>query len=125
MSGSPRQIARRSLERGLTLIELIVVMTLIAVITGAVLGGSMQLPSSRLRSSATLIASAIKVGYTRATATSRSQRLVMDLDNQAIWLEESTVPMLVQSKDKSGTGCADPVTTSEKEALHEGEQVLK
>ncbi len=115
----------RGARRGLTLIEIIVVMAIIALVTGVAIAGSMQLPSARLRSAATLIASAIKVAYTRATATSRSQRLVMDLDSQTIWIEESTVPMLVQSKDKTGTAGADPVTTSEKEAVHEGEQVLK
>src|SRR5580704_1166570 len=124
MSGSPRQIARRSLERGLTLIELIVVMTLIAVITSAVLGGSMQLPSARLRGSVTMIASAIKVGYTRATATSRNLRLVMDLDERKIWLEESDAQMLVQSKDTTGTGGADPVTQAERQAVVETNKVL-
>ena len=48
-----------------------------------------------------MIASAIKVAYTRATATSRDLRLVIDLDHQTIWLEQSDIPMLVQSKDKS------------------------
>jgi general secretion pathway protein H len=117
-------IARRS-QRGLTLIEIIVVLAIIALVTGVAIAGSMQLPSSRLRAAATLIASAVKVAYTRATATSRSQRLVMDLDHQAIWLEESAVPMLVQSKDKTGTGGADAVTVAEKAAIVEGDQILK
>ncbi len=38
---------------------------------------------------ATLITSAVKVGYTRATATSRDLRLVMDFDQAKIWLEET------------------------------------
>jgi general secretion pathway protein H len=124
MSGSARPIVRRSEERGLTLIEIIVVMSLIAVVTAAVLGGSMQLPSSRLRRSITMIASAIKVGYTRATATSRSLRLVMDLDRQKVWLEESDAPMLVQTKDTTGTGGADPVTQAERQAVVETNKVL-
>jgi general secretion pathway protein H len=125
MSGSPRTVQRRSRERGLTLIEIIVVMTLIAVVTGAVLGGSMQLPSSRLRGSITMIASAIKVGYTRATATSRNLRLVMDLDTRKLWLEESDAPMLVQSRDTTGTGGADPVTEAERAAVAETDTILK
>ena len=43
-----------------------------------------------------MIASAIKVAYTRATATSRDLRLVMDIDQKKIWLEESDAPMLAQ-----------------------------
>jgi general secretion pathway protein H len=111
--------------RGLTLIEIIVVMTIIAVISGVAIAGSMQLPSARLRRSATMIASAIKVAYTRATATSHDLRLVMDLDQQRIWLEESNVPMLVQSGASVATGGADAITRAEKDALAEGEKVLK
>jgi general secretion pathway protein H len=116
---------RRSAERGLTLIEILVVMGLIAVVTGAVLGGSMQLPSARLKRSATMIASAIKVAYTRASATSRDLRLVMDLDRQKVWLEESDAPMLVRSKDTTGTGGADAVTDAERAAIAETDQILK
>jgi general secretion pathway protein H len=72
-----------------------------------------------------MIASAIKVDYTRATATSRDLRLVMDLDQQKIWLEEADRPILAQSKDKSGTGGADPITQVETAALAEGEKVIK
>jgi general secretion pathway protein H len=112
-------------QRGLTLIEIIVVMSIIAVISGVALAGSMQLPSARMRRSATMIASAIKVAYTRATATSRDLRLVMDLDQQKIWLEESSIPMLVQTGAKVATGGADAITQAEREALAEGDKVLK
>jgi general secretion pathway protein H len=115
----------RRAARGLTLVEIIVVMSLIAVVSGVAIAGSMQLPSARLRRSATMIASAIKVAYTRATATSRNLRLVMDLDGEKIWLEESTVPMLVQSNAKQAAGGAEAITQAEREALAEGEKVVK
>jgi general secretion pathway protein H len=109
----------------LTLIEILIVMALMAIFTAAVVGGTMQLPSSRLRRSATMIASAVKVAYTRATATSRSLRLVLDMDQQKIWLEEADTPMLVRSKDTSSTGGADPITQAEQAALAEGAQIVK
>ncbi len=112
-------------SRGLTVIEILVVLAIIALISGVVIGGSMQLPTARLKSSATMIASAVKVAYTRSTATSRDVRLVMDLDQQAIWLEQSDAPMLVQAKDKTGTGGADPMTQKEQEAISEGERIVK
>jgi general secretion pathway protein H len=115
----------RSSNRGLTLIEILVVMAIIAIVTGVAIGGTMQLPSERLRRSATMITSAIKVGYTRATATSRDVRLVMDFDQRKIWLEESNVPMLVRTKDATGTGGADPVTQAEAAALAEGDKIVK
>lgn len=109
----------------MTLIEILVVMAIIAVVSGVAVAGSMQLPTARLRRSATMIASAIKVAYTRATATSRDLRLVMDLDHERIWLEESETPMLVQSAGKLATGGADAITQAERDALAEGEKILK
>jgi general secretion pathway protein H len=116
---------RRRSRRGLTLIEILVVLSLVAVVTGVAIMGSMQLPSARLRGSVTLITSAIKVAFTRATATSKELRLVMDLDHQKIWLEETNLPMLVEWKDKTGTGGADAVTQAEKAALEDGERLVK
>jgi general secretion pathway protein H len=115
----------RGAVRGFTLIEVLVVLALIAIVTGVAIGGTMELPSARLRRSATLITSAIKVGYMQATARSRDVRLVMDLAAKKIWLEESDAPMLVQSKDQGSTGGADPVTDTERAAVAEGEKLLR
>jgi general secretion pathway protein H len=116
---------RGGLRLGFTLIEIIVVIAIMAIITGVAMAGSMQLPSARLRRSTTMLASAIKVAYTRATATSRDIRLVMDLDQKKIWLEESDAPMLAQSKDKSAAGGADPMTQLEQAAIAEGARIMK
>src|SRR5450755_4629773 len=110
----------RGPRRGLTLIEIIVVISIVAIVMGVAVAGSMQLPSARLRRSVTMLASAIKVAFTRATATSRNLRLVMDLQNQRIWLEEGDMPMLVQSKDTTSTGGAEAVTDAERAAREEG-----
>lgn len=116
---------RTSLRAGFTLVEILVVLTLILLVSGVAIAGSAQLPSARLRRSATLIASAVKVAFTRSTATSRDLRLVMDLDAQKIWLEESDGPMLVTSGDKSLTGGAEPMTALEQAAIAEGERIVK
>jgi general secretion pathway protein H len=120
-SARPTRVRRR----GLTLIEIIVVISLVALVMGVAVAGSMQLPSARLRKSATMIASAIKVGYTRATSTSRDLRLVMDLEQEKIWLEETDLPMLVQSKGTMSTGGAAAVTDAERAALQEGDRIVK
>lgn len=117
--------SRRANRRGLTLIEIMVVLAIIALVTGFAVAGSNQLPSARLKGAATMIASAIKVAYTRATATSRDLRLVMDLDEQRIWLEQSDIPMLVSSKGKDAAQGADPMTQKEQEARAEGEKIMK
>jgi general secretion pathway protein H len=118
-------IVHRARRRGLTLIEIIVVMSIIAIVMGVAVAGSMQLPSAKLRRSATMVASAVKVAFTRATATSRNLRLVMDLGTQRIWLEEGDRPMLVQSKDTTSTGGAEAVTDAERAAREEGNKIVK
>jgi general secretion pathway protein H len=121
-----RQLAfvRRATRRGLTLIEIMVVLAIMGIIVGVAVAGTMQLPSERLHRSTTMIISAIKVAYTRATATSRDLRLVMDLDQKKIWLEESDAPMLTQAKDKSATGGADPMNQLEAAAIAEGKRIM-
>jgi general secretion pathway protein H len=114
----------RAAARGLTLIEIIVVIAIIALVMSAAVAGSMQLPSARLRKTATMITSAVKVGFTRATATSRNLRLVMDVDHDKVWLEETDVPMLVESKATSSNGGAAAVTDAEREALQAGAKLM-
>jgi general secretion pathway protein H len=118
-------IVRRARKRGLTLIEIIVVISIVAIVMGVAVAGSMQRPSAKLRRSATMVASAVKVAFTRATATSRNLRLVMDLGSQRIWLEEGDRPMLVQSKDTTSTGGAEAVTDAERAAREEGNKIVK
>jgi len=116
---------RRATARGLTLIEVLIVMAIVALIMGAVVIGSGQLGSSKLRHSSTMIAGAIRVGFSRASATSKSVRLVMDFTENEIWLEEGDQPMLVQSKDLTGTGGAAAATVAEKTAIEEGGRIVK
>src|SRR3954454_3942529 len=120
-----RRARARVLSRGLTLIEVLVVMAIIAILMGAIVIGSGQLASSRARHSSTMIAGAIRVGLSRASATSKSVRLVMDFTESEIWLEEGDQPMLVQSKDLTGTGGAAAATGAEKLAIEEGSRIVK
>jgi len=115
----------RRASRAMTLIEVLIVMALIALILGAVVVGSGQLGSSRLRHSSTMITGAIRVGFSRATATSKTVRLVLDMKENAIWLEEGDQPHLVQTKDISGTGGAAAATEAERASLAESSRILK
>lgn len=109
----------------MTLIEVLIVMGLMALILGAVVVGSGQRNSAKLHHSATMITGAIRVGFSRASATSKTIRLVMDFDANEIWLEEGSQPHLVQSKDVTGTGGASPATAAEQQALAESSRILK
>jgi general secretion pathway protein H len=109
----------------MTLIEIMVVMVIIAVLVVGVIGGTGQMSGARLKHTATAISGAIRVSFTRATATSKSLRLVFDLDASTMWLEEGDMPMLVQTKDPTGAGGADPATEAERKAVAEGEAIIK
>lgn len=120
-----RRSTRRALRRGLTLIEVLVVMAIVGLVAGSVVVGSGQLASARIRHSSTMITGAIRVGFSRASATSKSVRLVMDFEESQIWLEEGDQPMLVQSKDLTGTGGAAAATVAEQQAQEESGRILK
>jgi general secretion pathway protein H len=117
--------ARRGGARGLTLLEIMVVMVLISLIMGGLVLGGGQVASARLKHTATMIVGAVRVAFLRASATAKSQRIVFDFDQRAMWIEESDLPMLVQSKDTSTTGGAEASTQLEKKALEENDRILK
>ncbi len=120
-----RSRASRARMRGMTLIEIMIVMVILAAVMGGVVLGSGQLGTARLKHAAAALAGGVRVGFTRATATSRSMRLVFDLDASTMWLEEGDAPMLVQSKGVGGSGGADPATVAEQQAILEGETIVK
>jgi general secretion pathway protein H len=109
----------------MTLIEVLICMALIALIMSAIVIGSGQLSSSKMRHSSTMITGAIRVAFARATSSSKTVRLVMDFDEASIWLEEGDQPHVVQSKDLSGTGGAAAATEQEKAAQEESGRILK
>jgi len=117
--------SRRRHQRGLTLVEMLVVLLIMTLMLAGVAMGSGQLATAKLHKSGTALTGLIRVAYVRATVMSRSERLVFDLDHSKFWLEESDQPMLVQSHDKTGTGGADPVTEAEKQALAESDRLIK
>lgn len=111
-------------QRGLTLVETLIVISLIAIMAGGVIFGSGMLTSSRQRAAATLIASAVRMGITRANTTGRPVRLVFDIDNHRVLLEETSGVMLRQKEAKSTGGGAEAATDVEKEAKAEAERIL-
>lgn len=117
--------ARRSAERGLTLVEVLIVMAIAISLVGGMAFAGTQIQRSRLKASASKVANAMRVGYQRAASSGNDLRLVVDADQNQIWLEESHDKMLLQSKDEAGTGGADPATTGEKLALAEATRVTQ
>lgn len=107
----------------MTLIETLVTVAIIAVVMSAALMGSGAVKNSRLRSAATMITGAIRVAYTRASATSRPNRLVFDLQERRVWLEETDSPVTVKSGEVAGGAAA--ATKMEKEAAEQAQKIVK
>lgn len=120
-SHSVRARARR---RGLTLLEVLIVVLLIALLVGSVLLGPGALRSSQVRGAATLIISGVRLAAARANTTGRPARLVFDIDEKRLLLEEAAGSRFARSKTEVAGG-ADASTDAEKAAREESEKVLE
>jgi general secretion pathway protein H len=80
----------RSSQRGLTLVEVLVVLVLVALMGSAAVLGAGSIGSSRLRAAAATVVAYSRVAVTRTNATGRPVRIVFDLEKGQIWVEEST-----------------------------------
>jgi general secretion pathway protein H len=113
----------RQPQRGLTLIELLVTIAVVALVTTGALMGSGALVNSRMRGATSMISGAIRIAFTRASATSRPNRLVFDIDSSKVILEETSDPVLVRKDDT--TGGSAPATDEEKQAQEEAARIVK
>jgi general secretion pathway protein H len=107
----------------MTLIEVLIVVALIAILSGSVLFGSGMLRSSRLRGASTLIASAVRLGLARANTSGHAARLVLDLDNDKVVLEEATGSVMLREKKAPAAG-AEAATEAEQQAKADSDRIL-
>jgi general secretion pathway protein H len=117
---------RLSSQRGLSLVEVLVVVALIALMSAGVLFGSGMLGSSRQRQAATLVMSGVRMGMARANSTGRPVRMVFDLDKDRVALEEASEGKMLREKEKDNTGGgAEAATEAEQKARAEAERILE
>lgn len=108
--------------RGMTLVEILIVLGLIALLTGGAMAGLGQFTGARVRQSATTITGAVNVAYARASATSRVVRIAFDLDKGTYWLEEADIAAFVQRPDPDKLSRTS--SAAEDEASEEMKRVL-
>ncbi len=111
-------------QRGLTLIEVVIAIALIAVLTGSMLFGRNMLVGSRVKSAATLIVSSVRFGLARANATGRPARLVIDFDKKQLVIEEAASSLMLREKGEDQTGGAEAATVAETKARVEAERIV-
>ena len=114
-------------SRGMTLIEVVVVLVLVAILSSVILLGTGSIATGRLRGAATFVVSLSKVAITRANATGRPVRIVFDLERNRISLEEATGNRLLRVKEgeKSTGAGAKAATDAEKKAENEAGNFLQ
>lgn len=124
LAGRLRRVRARAHARGMTLVEILIALAIMCLMVGAVAFGTGQTSSAKLRASATMISGAVRVAYARTSATSKPVRLAFDFTEKTITLEESEAPMLVQSKDTTGTGGAAGATDQERVSAAEADGLV-
>lgn len=118
---------RTARVRGVTLIELLIAIALIALLTGGVATGMGAFGSTRLRASATMILTGVRLAMTHANTTGFPTRLVFDLERHTVHLEQANARMLrstsEQNEDDPAAGAA-AATEAERAAAEEARRIL-
>ncbi len=81
---------KRAARRGMTLIEIMIVVFLIAVLTGTLLFGSGMFTGANRRAAASLVVAGVRKGLAHANTTGKPVRLAMNIDSGRLILEESS-----------------------------------
>ncbi|HKY35999.1 MAG TPA: prepilin-type N-terminal cleavage/methylation domain-containing protein [Polyangiaceae bacterium] len=112
-------------QRGLTLIEVVIAIALVALLTGTMLFGRGMLAGSRMKAAATLIVSGVRYGLTRANATGRPARLVLDFDKKQLSIEEASSSLMLREKGQDPSAGATPASSAEAKARAEAERIVE
>jgi general secretion pathway protein H len=122
-AASRRSAACAGGVRGVTLVEVLITVAVVALLSGAAILGMGATSGARMKRGAVMIASAIRVAYAHANATSKPVRLVFDFEERQVILEEGSEQLFIDRKDKTGGAAA--ATELEKAAQEEAEAILK
>jgi general secretion pathway protein H len=116
-------VVQRGRQRGVTLIELLVAIALVALLAGGMVLGVGAIGNARLRESSTIVAAAVRAAYNHANATSRPTRVVFDFGERTVTIEEAEGKMFLESGDRTGGAAA--ATDAEREAVAASEEILE
>jgi general secretion pathway protein H len=119
---------RRRASRGFTLLEMVIVVALVAILAMGVLSGSGVVGTAQERAASAMILAGIRVGMTRANADGLPVRLVIDLDQSRVSLEQTRSRMLrvkIDEKSESAAAGAAAATEAERLAEQDAKRILE
>lgn len=87
-------------RRGMTLIEILIVVALIALLLGTMVFGSGLFGGANRRATATLVVAAVRKGLAHANTTGRPVRLALDLGGGRIVLEQASSSEALVGQDE-------------------------
>ena len=127
---APRPALPRGGRRAFTLIEVLMAIVLIGVLSGTLIFGSGMLGSHKVRAAAGLIMSGVRLSITRANSTGRPVRMVFDLEQHRLSIEETADRMLrvKDTGDKGSEGAsagAEAQTEEERDAVEYADGIVK
>jgi general secretion pathway protein H len=117
-------VRSRRCARGLTLVEVLIVVLLIALLTGGTVLGPGLLKASRVRAAATLLVSAVRVAQNRTNTSGHPVRLALDLDKRRAQLEEAEGVSFARQKGGIAGG-AEAADEAERKARADVERILE
>ncbi len=119
---SERVVRARSQRRrrGLTLVETLITIAIIAIMSGAAFFGMGAVSTARLKRGATQVCGWVRLAYAHALSTSRTVRLVFDFEARTITMEETSQHHLIQHGVSGGAAAA---TDLEQQAQEQGERI--
>lgn len=123
--GLRKKVRNSPSEVGLTLIELMVAMAIIATIFVVSASGLRQLTSADLKNSASQMASMLRYLSNKAVTEHVYLRVVYDLDAQSYWVEESREKFLIVKEEKEKEEKEEKEETKEDFAVSESKLLKK
>jgi general secretion pathway protein H len=107
--------------RAFSLVEIMVVITIVAMIMGASVYGFRAVTKSELRGSASKLAGAIRYCFDRSVTTGSYFRIVLDLDGNKYWAERSEERMYLTAGKEKAPGRGQAFDADADEALKAAE----